>query len=81
MSTKRKRADDSKDDDPLGSGSNGGKEDLSKSWREVLGNPPPRSRVRDWIAFQKKKWEWQARQKAESKKRLKKGSQKIKALP
>ena len=36
--------------------------DLSKSWREVLGNPPPRSQVRDWIAFQKKKWDWQKKQ-------------------
>ena len=36
--------------------------DLGKSWREVLGNPPPRSQVREWIAFQKKKWYWQKRQ-------------------
>ena len=37
--------------------------DINKSWRQVLGNPPPRSRVKEWIAFQKKKWEHQARQK------------------
>jgi len=38
-------------------------EDLGKSWRQVLGNPPPRSQVRDWIKFQKLKWAWQAKQK------------------
>ena len=34
-----------------------------KSWREVLGNPPPRSQLKEWIQFQKKKWAWQAKQK------------------
>lgn len=38
-------------------------EDLSKSWRQVLGNPPPRKQVKEWILFQKKKWEWQRKQK------------------
>ncbi len=42
------------------------KEDLSKSWREVLGNPPPRSNVKEWIAFQKKKWAYQLKQRASS---------------
>ena len=38
-------------------------EDLSKSWRQVLGNPPPRKNVKEWILFQKKKWSWQRKQK------------------
>ena len=37
--------------------------DLSKSWRQVLGNPPPRKNVKEWILFQKKKWGWQRKQK------------------
>ena len=43
--------------------------DLAKSWREVLGNPPPRSHVRDWIVFQKKKWEWQRKQRTQNTKK------------
>ena len=39
---------------------------LTKSWRQALGNPPPRSKVKEWIAFQKKKWEYQAKQKRAS---------------
>ena len=46
-------------------------EDLSKSWRDVLGNPPPRSEVKAWIAFQKKKWEYQTKQKKDNSKRAK----------
>ena len=38
-------------------------EDLSKSWRQVLGNPPPRKNVKEWILFQTKKWKWQRKQK------------------
>ena len=38
-------------------------QDLSKSWRQVLGNPPPRTKVKEWILFQKKKWQWQKKQK------------------
>jgi DNA polymerase epsilon subunit 1 len=38
-------------------------DDLSKSWRQVLGQPPARKNVSDWIVFQKKKWAWQRRQK------------------
>ena len=38
-------------------------EDLSKSWRQVLGNPPPRKNVKEWILFQTKKWAWQRKQK------------------
>ena len=70
VANKRKR-------DPSGGGAE--KEDLSRSWREVLGNPPPRSQVRDWIAFQKKKWAYQQKQRSVSSsslssKRSKRGS-------
>ncbi|XP_064102350.1 DNA polymerase epsilon catalytic subunit A-like [Macrobrachium nipponense] len=48
--------------------------DLSKSWREVLGNPPPKGNskeeVRAWIVFQKKKWEYQRLQRETRSKRL-----------
>ncbi|XP_040567537.1 DNA polymerase epsilon catalytic subunit A [Lepeophtheirus salmonis] len=37
-------------------------EDLTKNWQEVLGNPPNRSNVKDWINFHKKKWAYQAKQ-------------------
>ena len=38
-------------------------EDLTKSWRQVLGNPPRKDNIKDWIVFQKKKWSWQRKQK------------------
>ena len=39
------------------------KQDLSKSWREALGPPPKRSNgLKEWIKFQKKKWQFQAAQ-------------------
>jgi len=39
------------------------KPDLSKNWREVLGNPPKRSDgLKEWIKFQKKKWQFQMKQ-------------------
>ena len=32
-------------------------EDLTKSWRQVLGNPPSRkTNIKEWVVFQKKKW-------------------------
>jgi len=38
-------------------------EDLSKNWRHVLGDPPKRSDgLKEWIKFQKKKWQFQAKQ-------------------
>ena len=58
---KRKR-----DDPPHAAAEKASDDHLSKSWRQALGNPPPRSKVREWIAFQKKKWEYQARQKQAS---------------
>ena len=33
------------------------------SWRQVLGNPPKRKFVKEWILFQKKKWAFQHAQK------------------
>ncbi|KAK7073292.1 hypothetical protein SK128_028068 [Halocaridina rubra] len=48
--------------------------DLSKSWKEVLGNPPPRGNTREsveaWIRFQKKKWNFQRLQRLKHVKRL-----------
>ena len=42
------------------------KEDLTKNWREVLGDPPKRSDgLKDWIKFQKKKWHFQRKQRLE----------------
>ena len=39
------------------------KQDLGKSWREALGPPPKRSNgLKEWIKFQKKKWQFQAAQ-------------------
>ena len=41
-------------------------EDYSKSWREVLGNPPPMGTTEEerdaWLAFHKKKWAYQLKQ-------------------
>ena len=50
-------------DDELSNSVHPAEQDLSKSWRQVLGNPPPRSKVKEWILFQKKKWNWQRKQK------------------
>lgn len=50
---KRKRSEDEFTDD-----------DLKKTWREVLGKPPPcgdtREQRLEWLEFQKKKWRFQA---------------------
>ena len=52
----KRKASDSKPD----------KTDLSKNWREVLGDPPKRSEgLKDWIQFQKKKWKFQMMQRRE----------------
>ena len=52
--------------------------DTSKNWREVLGDPPKRSDgLKEWIKFQKKKWQFQFQQRREnsggSNKRFKNG--------
>ena len=39
---------------------------LTKTWREALGPPPKRNDgLKEWIKFQKKKWQLQARQRRE----------------
>ncbi len=44
--------------------------ELGKNWREVLGNPPRRADgLREWIKFQKRKWQFQARQRREQERR------------
>lgn len=44
-------------------------EDLMKNWRDVLGNPPKMGQSREeiqlWLAFQKRKWSFMQRRKAE----------------
>ncbi|XP_044265120.1 DNA polymerase epsilon catalytic subunit 1 isoform X2 [Tribolium madens] len=54
---KRKRGSDESEFD---------EEDLGKTWREVMGNPPPYGSTKQhhvaWIAFQKRKWLFQALQ-------------------
>ena len=30
-----------------------------QSWRQVLGNPPSSRNFKEWILFQKSKWQWQ----------------------
>nr|CAH7746305.1 unnamed protein product [Callosobruchus chinensis] len=57
--TKRKRGSDKENEFS--------EEDLSKTWREVLGNPPSMEGSKDqqtaWIVFQKRKWLFQSLQK------------------
>ncbi|XP_015586460.1 DNA polymerase epsilon catalytic subunit A [Cephus cinctus] len=47
-------------------------EDNNKSWREVLGPPPPMGKTKEekqeWIAYHKKKWAFQAKQRGEKRK-------------
>ncbi|XP_041095859.1 DNA polymerase epsilon catalytic subunit A [Polyodon spathula] len=69
ISTKRKRVS-------LGEESQAESQELelTQSWREVLGPPPPSGNTREdrlvWLRYHKKKWELQARQRRErSKKR------------
>lgn len=44
-------------------------EDLTKTWRDVLGNPPPygssKEELDTWLAFQKRKWNFQAIQRSQ----------------
>ena len=55
--SKRKRGSDNE---------NFSEEDLNKTWREVMGNPPSYGTTKEqrvaWIAFQKRKWVFQALQ-------------------
>ncbi|KAB7504214.1 DNA polymerase epsilon catalytic subunit A [Armadillidium nasatum] len=49
-------------------------DDVHKSWREVLGNPPKMGNTKEsvtaWISFQKRKWEFQKLQRENQVKRL-----------
>ncbi|XP_057662319.1 DNA polymerase epsilon catalytic subunit 1 [Diorhabda carinulata] len=57
--TKRKRGSDKENQFS--------EEDLNKTWRDILGNPPPIGNTREeliaWVLFQKKKWLFQSLQK------------------
>ncbi|XP_023213231.1 DNA polymerase epsilon catalytic subunit A-like isoform X2 [Centruroides sculpturatus] len=48
--------------------------DLTRSWREALGPPPPfgkiRSELQEWIKYQKKKWAFQLKQRQTKHKRI-----------
>ena len=37
-----------------------------EQWRCYLGDPPPKKYVKDWIVFQKAKWDWQREQRPEN---------------
>ncbi|XP_063000312.1 DNA polymerase epsilon catalytic subunit A [Elgaria multicarinata webbii] len=47
--------------------------ELTQSWREILGPPPPTGATKEerlvWLCYHKKKWELQARQRQERRKR------------
>ncbi|XP_043925704.1 DNA polymerase epsilon catalytic subunit A [Protopterus annectens] len=47
--------------------------ELTQSWREILGPPPPTGNTKDerlvWLRYHKKKWELQARQRRERRKK------------
>nr|XP_027207609.1 DNA polymerase epsilon catalytic subunit A-like [Penaeus vannamei] len=66
-SNKRKRTSDITEDS----------NDMTKSWRDVLGNPPSMGNSKEemaaWITFQKKKWEFQRLQRESRSKRLRTG--------
>jgi DNA polymerase epsilon subunit 1 len=51
-------------------------EDLTKSWKEVLGNPPSMGKtkpeIREWLAFHKRKWAFQSKQRRDRTKRRRK---------
>ncbi|XP_031567678.1 DNA polymerase epsilon catalytic subunit A-like [Actinia tenebrosa] len=76
MATKRKRCQMEAEVDTSQNQSTSSKKttndvDLSKSWREVLGEQPewgPSKEEKDaWVSFHKKKWEYQSKQRAERK--------------
>lgn len=56
ITTKRKRAQSVVDESENAAAA-------AKTWREAVGNPPKlensKEKIQAWIAFQKKKWEWQ----------------------
>ncbi|KAL6465246.1 hypothetical protein MHYP_G00253790 [Metynnis hypsauchen] len=68
ISTKRKRASHGED-----SQTESQELELTQSWREILGPPPPRGTTREerlvWLRYHKKKWELQIRQRKERRKK------------
>uniref|UniRef100_F6ZFB6 DNA polymerase epsilon catalytic subunit n=1 Tax=Ornithorhynchus anatinus TaxID=9258 RepID=F6ZFB6_ORNAN len=66
VATKRKRV-------PVESQEESQDLELTQSWREILGQPPPLGTTKEerlvWLRFHKKKWELQARQRQERRKR------------
>ncbi|MEQ2199573.1 hypothetical protein XENOCAPTIV_003448, partial [Xenoophorus captivus] len=70
ISTKRKRASQGGDSQVESQDV-----ELTQSWRDILGPPPPMGKTREerlvWLRYHKKKWELQLRQRKEKKKRRK----------
>ncbi|XP_018524002.1 DNA polymerase epsilon catalytic subunit A [Lates calcarifer] len=68
ISTKRKRASQGEDSQVESQDV-----ELTQSWREILGPPPPMGKTREerlvWLRYHKKKWELQLKQRKERKKR------------
>ncbi|KAM9360448.1 DNA polymerase epsilon catalytic subunit A [Symphorus nematophorus] len=68
ISTKRKRSSQGEDSQVESQDV-----ELTQSWREILGPPPPSGKTREerlvWLRYHKKKWELQLRQRKERKKR------------
>ncbi|TDH12869.1 hypothetical protein EPR50_G00050310 [Perca flavescens] len=68
ISTKRKRASQGEDSQVESQDV-----ELTQSWREILGPPPPMGKTREerlvWLRYHKKKWELQLRQRKERKKK------------
>ncbi|KAK3514779.1 hypothetical protein QTP70_030670 [Hemibagrus guttatus] len=68
ISTKRKRASQAED-----SQTESQELELTQSWREILGPPPPMGTTQEerlvWLRYHKKKWELQIRQRKERRKR------------
>ncbi|XP_019718434.1 DNA polymerase epsilon catalytic subunit A [Hippocampus comes] len=68
ISTKRKRASQGEDSQVESQDL-----ELTQSWREVLGPPPPMGKTKEehlvWLRYHKKKWELQMRQRKERKKK------------
>ncbi|XP_020776588.1 DNA polymerase epsilon catalytic subunit A [Boleophthalmus pectinirostris] len=68
ISTKRKRSSQGEDSQAESQDLN-----LTQSWREILGPPPPMGSTKEqhlvWLRYHKKKWELQLRQRKERKKK------------
>ncbi|XP_060641327.2 DNA polymerase epsilon catalytic subunit A [Anolis sagrei] len=68
VSSKRKRIPTAEESQPQSQNL-----ELTLSWREILGPPPPIGTTKEerlaWLCFHKKKWELQARQRQERRKR------------